>query len=112
MPDDVTAPQPPLTPQPYPLWCVEASREHGARLGRIIGWVPTIPDETDGFGPMSIAVDYLPVLVFTDGRNGGLAGITPPLNDVEELFIGDDPAKLMEQAKAWVKAQGPAGGVS
>lgn len=106
MPDDDRRPpvtDPAMIPQPYPLWCAQASREHGATVGRIIGWIPATEDENAT--PSGISIDYLPIIASQQGPDGTFAGICPPV-EYEELFIGDDPGKVLRQAREWLHSQG------
>lgn len=93
-----------MFPQPYPLWCVEASREHGVFTGRVIGWTETgegIDDELSSGG----AVDYKPVIMTHQPDDGTLGAICGPV-EYEQLFIGDDPSQLRQQAVAWMRSKG------
>lgn len=98
-----TMTEPHMTPQPYPLWCAEASREHGVSVGRIIGWIPN-PDELDGNAPVlptPVAADYLPVVWAADA-GGAFCGSCTPV-DYEQLFIGEDRTAVYQQAKDWLR---------
>ncbi|MFD6666014.1 hypothetical protein ACFWDK_27085 [Micromonospora chalcea] len=91
-----------MIPQPYPLWCAEASSDRRVSVGRIIGWVAT--NEDDGDLPSGASVDYLPVLHIADPRDGTCDGIHSPV-EYQQLFIDDDPVKVREQAEAWARKQ-------
>ncbi|MFI6272486.1 hypothetical protein [Micromonospora zamorensis] len=91
-----------MIPQPYPLWCAEASSDRHVSAGRIIGWIPT--NEDDGDLPSGAPIDYLPVVHFADPLDGACDGIHSPV-EYQQLFIGDDPMKVREQAEAWARRQ-------
>lgn len=94
-----------MTPQSYPLWCAEASREHGASVGRVIGWIEN-PNQEDGNVCIpAAAADYLPVIVGADLRDGTLAGICDPV-EYEQLFFGEDRVAVLRQANEWLRTQG------
>lgn len=96
-----------MTPQPYPFWCAEASREHGVIVSRVIGWIEN-PDTEDGnvpVIPLPVAADYLPILVTADRKDGTFGGIGAPI-EYQQLFFGDDPVELRRQANAWLLVQG------
>lgn len=93
---------PVMTPQPYPLWC--ATADTAARcvsVGRIVGRVaPTPVPETR----TAVPCYWVPVVVDTD-TGGAVTGIMDvPVDELDQLWVGDDPVALRRAAEEWLAA--------
>lgn len=94
-----------MIPQPYPLWCAQASPKHGVTIGRVIGWIEN-PGEGEGILgelPSGSVADYLPMIAEI-GSQGEVAAISEPV-EYTELFLGDSPTEVTRRAQAWMRTQ-------
>ncbi|MER7331787.1 MULTISPECIES: hypothetical protein [unclassified Micromonospora] len=87
---------PPMTPQPYPLWCTAVSAEETeVSCGRIVGWLPA--------GPTDEGREQVPVVADED-EYGQAETIVTALND-DVLFITDTRDEGLRRAQRWINRE-------